>query len=254
MPAWREEPLDGLLWLSGGYSNRNWRFRVAGRDYAVRVVAVPGPRRAEAAFLEIPSAPTVVAFDQLQGHLVTEWIDAPILAHTTPLPEDAGVRIAQLHREIPAGVRRYRLGEVVDGYFERARQAGVLDARAVAAHERLSWQPKRLAGCHNDLNPWNILCTPQGWRTLDWETAGDNDPLFDVVNFCVGVDWDAAKMHTCLHAWSEAASTTPPSSNHLHRTLTAFCIREYAWAVAQLAQGNDRPEIHQQAADFLAKL
>ena len=40
----------------------------------------------------------------------------------------------------------------------------------------------------------------------------------------------------------------------LHGTLTAFYIREYAWAAARLAQGNDRPEIREQAADYLARM
>lgn len=254
VPAWREEPLDVLHWLAGGYTNRNWRFRVDGRDYVVRVVATPGPRSAEAVFLKLPSAPKVVAFDELQGHLITEWIDAPTFAEAPASATETGAQIAALHREIPRGVRRCDLREIVDGYFHKARQAGHLDARAVTAHERLSWQPMRLAGCHNDLNPWNILCTPHRWRTLDWEHAGDNDPLIDVVALCTSSDWNAEETLACVHAWSEAADTPPPSPDHIRRTLTAFYIREYAWAVAQLAQGNDRPEIHQQAADYLARL
>ena len=111
-------------------------------------------------------------------------------------------------------------------------------------------------------NPWNVnaLRTSTGRRlprlahVLDWEHAGDNDPLFDVLGLCTCLEWDRETTQACVHAWSDAGGTPPPSPDHLDRTLTAFYIREYAWAVAQLAQGNDRPEIHQQATDYLARL
>ena len=254
VPAWREAPLDVLHWLTGGYTNRNWRFRVDGRDYAARVVASVGPRHAEATYLALPSAPDVVAFDEATGHLITEWIEAPTLAQAPASPEETGTHIARLHSEIPTGIQRYDFHAVIAAYFQAAKAAGRLDARAATAFERLSWQPSRLAGCHNDLNPWNILRAPNGWRTLDWEHAGDNDPLFDVLGLCTCLEWDQEKTQSCVQAWSEATATPPPSPNHLHRTLQAFCIREHAWAAAQLAQGNDRPEIRQQATDYLARI
>lgn len=254
VPAWRDQSLDALHWLTGGYTNRNWRFCVDGRNYAVRVVRSLGPRPAEAVYLALPSAPAVVAFDEAKGHLITEWIDAPTLAQATASTEETGIGVARLHGEIPAGIQRYDFHAVVAAYFRAAKDAGCLDARAATAFERLSWQPSRIKGCHNDLNPWNVLCAPDGWRTLDWEHAGDNDPLFDVLGLCTCLEWDQETIWSCVNVWSEAAGTPPPSSKHFHRTLTAFCIREYAWAVAQLAQGNDRPEIRQQAADYLARI
>ena len=254
VPAWRDQPLDAMQWLTGGYTNRNWRFVVDGRHYAVRVVRNLGPRPVEATYLALPSAPAVVAFDEARGHLITEWIDAPTLAQAPASAEEIGFGIARLHGEIPAGIQRYDVKAVVAAYFRAARDAGCLDHRAAAAFQRLSWQPTRIKGCHNDLNPWNVLCTPSGWRTLDWEHAGDNDPLFDVLGLCTCLEWEQDATWLCVQAWSEAAGTPPPSPEHVDRTRTAFYIREYAWAAAQLAQGNDRPEIHQQAADYLARI
>ena len=254
VPAWRNEPLDALHWLSGGYTNRNWRFGVDGRDYAVRVVRNAGPRPAEATYLALPCAPSVVAFDEASGHLVTEWIDAPTLAEAPASAEETGIGIARLHNEIPAGIKRYDVRAVVAAYLRAAKVAGRLDARAAAAFQRLSWQPARLAGCPHDLNPWNVLRAAGGWRTLDWEHAGDNDPLFDVLGLCTCLAWDPDTTWSCVHIWSDALGIPPPSPKHFRRTLTAFCVREYAWAAAQLAQGNDRPEIREQAAQYLARL
>lgn len=254
VPAWRHQPLDAMHWLTGGYTNRNWRFCVDGRNYAVRVVASLGPRRAEAIYLALPSAPAVVAFDEARGHLITEWIEAPTLAEAPASAEETGVGIARLHNEIPAGIQRYDVNAVVAAYFRAAKAAGCLDGRAATALQRLSWQPSHIKGCHNDLNPWNVLRATGGWRTLDWEHAGDNDPLFDVLGLCTCLGWDEETTWSCVQAWSKAAGRPPPSPRHFRRTLTAFYIREYAWAVAQLAQGNDRPEIREQATDYLARI
>ncbi|MDE0008716.1 MAG: phosphotransferase [Gammaproteobacteria bacterium] len=254
VPAWQTQPLDAMHWLTGGYTNRNWRFAVDGRNYAVRVVRNLGPRPAEATYLALPSAPAVVAFDEARGHLITEWIDAPTLAQAPASAEETGMGIARLHGEIPAGIQRYDVPAVIAAYFRAAKDAGCLDARAATALQRLAWQPSRIKGCHNDLNPWNVLSTPGGWRTLDWEHAGDNDPLFDVLGLCTCLEWDQDATWTCVHAWSEAIGAPPPSSRHFHGTLTAFYIREYAWAAAQLAQGNDRPEIREQATDYLSRM
>ncbi len=37
--------------------------------------------------------------------------------------------------------------------------------------------------CHNDLTPGNFLFTPNKLYLIDWEYAGMNDPIFDVVSF-----------------------------------------------------------------------
>ena len=38
-------------------------------------------------------------------------------------------------------------------------------------------------------------------RTLDWESAGDNDPLFDLVGLCVGLGWGIREAQTCHAAY-----------------------------------------------------
>ncbi|MDE0349304.1 MAG: hypothetical protein OXM56_06320, partial [Gammaproteobacteria bacterium] len=79
---------------------------------------------------------------------------------------------------------------------------------------------------------------------LDWEFAGDNDPLFDVVCLGRGLGYDEAGMERLTAAYYGDA--TVPARRILD-TRILFELREYAWAVGQLALGNDRAEIRDQA-------
>lgn len=246
VPRWRNCPIRDIAWLEGGYSNRNWRFRVGAKRYVVRLVRRPGPRPEERRYLRLPPAPTVVAFDEERGDLVTEWIDAPTMAARPASPEETGRRIARLHAAIPAGIRRYDLDGELDAFFRTAGDAVAADVPRIRS--RLAWRPERLAGCHNDLNPWNILRSTGTWRVLDWEYAGDNDPLFDLVGLSSCMEWSWRETVACIGAYAAA----PPPDDRIRQTLAAFRLREYGWAAAQIARGNDRAEIRAQAADSLA--
>jgi len=267
VPASNRRRVGRLEYLPGGYTNRNYRVEMGGETYALRVTegrrgtgadAGPGAgglsfrdvQARERQFLEIPSAPDVVAHDLDTGHLLTRWIDGTILARTPATPEEAGRYLAELHRQIPTGIRSYDYQRVITGMF---RQAGRVDDLVATRFEELDWMPSHVRGCHNDLNPWNIIRVPgcgtadDGFRTLDWETAGDNDPLFDLAGLCLGLNWDLAKSHDCLEAYREASSFPATTSRRLAETLEAFVIREHAWAIAQIAAGNDRDEVREQA-------
>ena len=67
----------------------------------------------------------------------------------------------------------------------------------------------------------------------------------------LGLQWTTAQLAACATAY---AATPAGQAHPLHATrkrladtVCAYRIREYAWAVAQIAAGNDRPEIIEQA-------
>lgn len=242
MPKWQTDGVTHVAYLPGGYANDNYRFEYDAHAYALRVVRHPGAdRRAEARFLELASAPEVVAFHLPSGHLLTRWIDGTLLADSAVPPETAAGYLRGLHAEIPGGVRRY---DPREGIRRDLAGAGKLARNAVIALDRLDWTPADPRGCHNDLNPWNVLHTGGGWRTLDWEFAGDNDPLFDVICLGRGLGYDDAGMERLTTAYYDADSVSPL---RVLDTRILFELREYAWAVRQIALGNDRTEIRTQA-------
>lgn len=242
VPAWQSRPFDAIEHLPDGYSNRNYRLAVDGGEYALRI-ARQRPRPGEERYLAIAAAPQVVAADA-RGHLLTRWIAGPSFADAPPSPADAGAFLADLHGQIPAGVRDYDVVAEIAGLL---RAAGGSDPEINGLLRALRWKPAARTGCHNDLNPWNVLRGVNGLRTLDWEFAGDNDPLFDIVGLGIGCGWQLPEMEACRAAYEAAGGRAPRNADHLCATATVFLLREYAWAAAQIAIGNDRKEIRTRA-------
>ena len=242
VPAWRTRPFDAIEYLPGGYNNRNYRLKVGGGEYALRIARQP-PHAHEARYLAIAAAPEVVAHDTERGHLLTRWIAGPLFANAPPTPAEAGAFLADLHRHIPAGVRDY---DAV-GHVASMLAATGGDPELIELLHSLRWRPATRRGCHNDLNPWNILRGATGIRTLDWEAAGDNDPMFDVVGLGIGCRWELREMETCRAAYEAAGGTAPANSDHLRATATLYYLREHAWT-ALIAADNNREDIKAQAA------
>lgn len=259
-PDWAGRRISRIDYLPGGYTNRNYRIQGQDGIYALRVVENPapgahGPYRdsqvGEARYLRIAAAPDVVAHDIDTGHLLTRWIEGPVTAQVPPTPDEAGTYLAALHRQIPRGIRRYDYQREVETMIGRAER---VDPLVAECFETLGWAPTDYCGCHNDLNPWNIIRTAlpggargQTFRTLDWETAGDNDPLFDLAGLCIGLDWNEAEALDCLRSYCAQGGRIEADANRVAETMRAFLVREYAWAVAQIANGNDRDPIRDQA-------
>lgn len=248
MPTWDHREVQRIEYLPGGYTNRNYRVEIRDCAYALRIVQVRSPRPFEGRYLDLDIAPDVVAHDVKRGHLLTRWIEGRILADAPPGPGEAGMFLADLHMQIPGGLNRYDFTREVAAMFRQARH---VDAAVRACFEQTAWRPLTWRGCHNDLNPWNVIRTDEGerdarFRTLDWESAGDNDPLFDLVGLCLGLGWGLREAIECHVAYRRRWPGIVASELRLRDTFRAYLVREYAWAVAQLAAGNDRDEVRNQ--------
>ena len=250
VPSWNPQEVQRIEYLPGGYTNRNYRVETLDQAYVLRVVERARLRGAERDYLALDIAPDVVAYDARRGHLLTRWIPGQVLADSPPSPAEAGEYLADLHARIPRGLSQYDFNREVTTMLRRARK---VDPAVQACFEATAWRPVTWRGCHNDLNPWNIIRAQGGrgtapFRTLDWESAGDNDPLFDLVGLCVGLGWGMDDARACHDAYRQGGIGIGANETRLRDTFRAFLIREYAWAVAQLAIGNDRDEIRAQVA------
>ena len=253
LPAWPAQADCRIEYLPGGYSNRNFRLDVDGTRYALRIVDGAAPRAREREYLAVAAAPDVVGYDPKSGHMLTRWIDGQILAARPPSPAEGGRYLAALHAQIPPGIRRYDYCAEVEALLAEASNP---DADVVSRFRQLAWSASEHCGCHNDLNPWNVIRVSRAgespsFRTLDWEFAGDNDRLFDLVGLGHGLQWTAAQLAACARAYAGTPTgrTSPlhATARRLDDTICAYQIREYAWAAAQIGAGNDRPEIIEQA-------
>ena len=234
-------------YLSGGWGNRNYKIEMSGESFVLRL-SEEGQQDAETEirYMEIDSAPELVAYDREEKHLLTRWIEGYVPESNPLSPTQAANYLKELHRSIPTGVSSYGAQERIPRMYE----SGNASAEDVRLFTDLDWQPRTLLGCHNDLNPWNLLVTSRGVRTLDWESAGDNEPLFDLVGLTYGFRYGDLQTLQCATEYLESI----PDPQFLIDTRIAYLCREHAWAIEQVAIGNPRPEVVQQIHEARAEI
>lgn len=261
MPDWPLAAIESIAHLGGGFSNHNFRFRC---DKAVYVIRVPGrtrpyvDRQAEFELLRSGhlcsdpalEAPSLIAADPATGAMITRWVDGQLLTEAPTGEEDLIDYLKRLHATLPPTSRTYDPLELSRQLLAGARGPRWL-TRLLAS---LTWQPQKLVATHNDLNPWNVIRTATGtWLTLDWEWFGNNDPLFDLVTLQQGLGLPAQR----LHPMAERLLDIRVTEARIERCLRLFWLREYAWAHAELAAGQDQEAIRAQlslSADRLRQL
>jgi thiamine kinase-like enzyme len=251
-PDWPLTEVENVEWLSGGYSNDNYAFEFAGHSYVLRVVRshVRSVDRAfERQLLEGPLAglaPPLVAFRIPEGHMLTRRVHGSLLVDAAVGVDAMVDYLARLHSRMPSLERRYDVARVVtDDFTVAAERDQPAPQWAVQCLDALT-PPRFSTPCHNDLNPWNVVVTdadPARWCTLDWEFAGDNDPLFDVLCIAAGLEWDAQQTDALIDAYFERRGQALPERVRRRSAWFAYWLREFAWAFAQRSLGNTRPEI-----------
>jgi thiamine kinase-like enzyme len=238
--------------LEGGLTNRNYRVRMGGGEYVVRLpgadTAVLGiDRLTERAATEAAAAagvgPEVVGFEH--GCLVTRFIEARPLT-------DADVRSPACLPAVAAALRAVHDGPPLPSRWSAYR---VCEAFCAAARERGAAVPDaygpahELAGrieaalrhpehdpvpCHDDLLPANLLWDGARVRIVDWEYAGMNDRYFDLGNLAVNGGFGAAEEEALLAAYfGEPAGVRRLAALRLQRLMSSFW--DAMWGVLQSA-------------------
>ena len=235
--------------LTGGITNRNYRVRLGGGEYVVRLhgrdtellgIDRTAELQATRAAAELGIAPRVVA--SASDCLVTEFIDCTAMTATEVAREieqiaralrrfhDSALRLPVVFA-VPALLERYarlteKRGRELPPAYEVAQRAAERIERALGSVE--------LCPCHNDLLAGNIIRARGGRGTMivDWECAGMGDPRFDLGNLAVnnGLDGDAEER--LLHAYHGRPARAHESvALALMRVLSD--AREGAWGVVQ---------------------
>ena len=279
-PSWPPADIEVEQYLVGGYRNRNYRLKFNGKRYALRIaeggseseftreqqlhsaLATVFPHTSSDLTLDV--APVVAACAS-EGLLLSRWISAPLLAASPGVTaETLGIYLARLHcalGRIPReNVSRGDLKSHIRSDLTLASGSEESAERWVAALPEPQHSP---IVCHLDLNPWNLLVTESHWVTLDWETVALADPLFDLVNLCDGYlrEHDLQEDRTAfsdaaLRAYNLSRDSADPdyTNDALSGARSWYQWREYAWAHAQIAAGNNRQEIILQRDFFAAEL
>lgn len=246
------EPEGAPVPLEGGITNRNFRARFGENDVVVRMpgkdTALLGiDRRAEAEANRCAAAagvaPEVVALLDEPPCLVTRFIvgepmESPALRDPAAL--DAVAAALRAVHGCPPIAASFSPFRIVEDYAAKAEARG---ATVPAAYPRshqaaarvetaLRHRPHEPVLCHNDLLAANFLRSAEGLRIVDWEYAGMGDRYFDLGNFAVNNELDAAAEEALLTSYlGEAPTAGQLAKLRLMRFMSDF--REAMWAVLQ---------------------
>lgn len=243
----------------GGLTNRNYRVAVGKDQYVLRI---PGEgtgeyidREAEAPNARIAAAAGVNAevlfFDTGDGVQVTRFIAGAATMNAERFRDLGAVaRAAKAFRRIHDCGKRFasdfELFKMMDDYLAllERKQAWVPDGyRAVqkeaeAVRAALAAHPAPRVPCHCDPLAENFLDTGTRMWIVDWEYAGNNDPMWDLGDVSVeagfGPDQDAAMLEAYFGG-------TPPADRHGRMVMyKAMC--DLLWTLwGAIQHANDNP-------------
>lgn len=230
--------------LHGGVMNESYRVECGAWAFVLRLSS--GSGRADARHAEVEQrvqrqaaeqglAPAVVYADPAEGILLSEFLPG---RSWRPTDLEDGARLESLaqvlrrvHR-LPACGTPYAGREAARTYFrglEAAGRAGNFARHCLATVETTS-DAESLACCHNDVVAGNVI-GEQAPRLIDWEYAGDNDPLFDLASLIGWHDLDERQVDVLLGAYATEAGAA--ARERLDRQRRRFDAIQWLW----LAEG-----------------
>lgn len=255
LPEWPRAAIEYRGYLPGGYSNSNHCIHFSGDDYIFRIPMNPQPyvdRLAEQAWLlALPEniAAKPVALNTFNGHMLTPEIKGELLVEAYPKLQAKQLLdyLKTLHAALPQTQRKYDVMALLSAYGMQLEPSTSSRQMRLDADHSADFR-----SCHNDLNPWNVIISADNhWTTLDWEFAGLQDPLFDLIALHQGLELDIDLFELAENYLSDRNVSV---IGRTERCLAWFWLREHAWAHYQLALGNIRAEIEQQLTVSLSRL
>lgn len=129
---------------------------------------------------------TTLFYDPTTGIKMTKYVD-DLKTYNDYLREDKLIRVAHLMRRLH--LIKKTIGYDFDPiaryhqYRSYVKKPLIDDQSAEKVIQEIKSMPYQATLCHNDWVPGNIGFTQHRDYLLDYEYAGDNDPLFDVMSF-----------------------------------------------------------------------
>ncbi len=202
--------------LPGGLSNRS--FLIVGGDsrWVLRLDPhMPGAfqpdRRLELCALQTASAaglaPRVIFAEPAMGVLICNYVEGHAFTQAE-LEDDSKLRaLAGLLRAVhslPHCGTRLQMSATAKIYAKYIERNAGPNAFADYCVELIASMPRpqRVSFCHNDIVAGNVIGNGT-LKLIDWEFAGDNDPLFDLASLIGFHDLDEHRVDVLLRAYCE---------------------------------------------------
>lgn len=182
-------------------------------------------------------APRIIHVDEEQRAIMSAFVvdkSFPVFFGTPDTREKALVQLGQTVRRVHELPLRLK-GEVksprefiaplwTDLVANFALPAFVKDTVSRVLAETLPAGERPLVLSHNDINPTNLVYDGENILLLDWETAGPNDPFFDLAAVSVFFRMDEETCRKLLAAYDgEPVSNLPARFVYSQRLVAAMC-------------------------------
>ena len=235
--------------LEGGITNRNYRVRLGGVEYVLRLhgkdtqllgISREAEALASSAAAELGIAPQVAG--TFTGGMVTRFVPCDTLTapQVAERAEEIGHRLRNFHDSPVSLPASFWVPDLLASYEATllARGAEVPpalgEARELAGRIATALPAVQRRPCHNDLLPGNLISDTENGEVMivDWEYAGMGDPWFDLGNLSVNNEFADDDDERLLRAYHG----TPPSVAQRARLKLMRLmsdIREAAWGVVQ---------------------
>ena len=243
----------------GGLTNLNFLVHAAGERFVLRIPGEGTDQYINRTHEEIAARSAaavdvnveVVFFDSTDGLMVTRFADAATTMTAASFRDLSAVTRAarafrELHDRATPFANDFTLFPMIDGYRRLLTDKGAalpdgyddVQKAAETVRDALEAHPVKLVASHCDPLCENFLDTGARMYLIDYEYAGNNDPMWDLGDLSVEADFDARQDEVLLSAYF--GDHPPPQ--HLGRMVAYKALCDLLWTLWGVLQHvNDNP-------------
>lgn len=245
LPAALREPTTTITRIAAGLSGAGvYRIEAAGQAFVLKISGEDEPladRRRKFHIQQLAAnaglAPRIIHVDEARRAVVSAFVVDRSFPAFYGDPRTREAALAQLGRTVRR-VHELSLPPEADSKdpheFLAAIWSGLVanfvlpvfvgDAVRRVLTEEAPARERALVLSHNDVNPTNLVYDGENLLLLDWETAGPNDPFYDLAAISVFLRMDEATCQKLLAAYDgEPVSLLPARFAYSRRLVAVLC-------------------------------
>jgi thiamine kinase-like enzyme len=220
-----------------------------GNDHINRAADVEGTERAE----QLGIGPKVRFVDERQETILTEYVEAKAISKDA-LDDARFSQVADVLQTIH-GAPPSCNGKTFDPFVRIEEAADALRARGPLSPEveqALSFVGELDSGlrpfidgsttpCHNDTNPGNLLLGEGKVWAIDWDYAGNGDPMYDLGTMaaCLQLDDDQSKTLLAKYRGVDEKDVSKADVAHLEMSRLTNTLWASLWFFAKSEKSGD---------------